>query len=132
MKGNVFFDTNVLIYAFAKNDPRTEIAENLILVGGIIGVQTLNEFTAVAMRKLAMPWAEVLEALGALRILFPAPVPITLKTHDTALKIVSRYGYHIYDSLLIAAALESDCRTLFSEDMRDGQLIEGMTIRNPF
>ncbi len=132
MKGNVFFDTNILIYAFAKNDPRAEIAENLILAGGIIGVQTLNEFTAVAMRKLAMPWAEVLEALGALRTLFPAPVPITLKIHDAALRIVSRYGYHIYDSLLIAAALESGCHTLFSEDMREGQLIDGLTIRNPF
>ena len=132
MKGNVFFDTNVLVYAFAKNDPRAEIAENLIFDGGTIGVQTLNEFTAVAMRKLAMPWVEVLEALSALRTLFPAPVPITLKTHDAALKIVSQYGYHIYDSLQIAAALEAGCHTLFSEDMSDGQLIEGMTIRNPF
>ena len=132
MKGNAFFDTNILIYAFAKNDPRAEIAESLILAGGTIGVQTLNEFTAVAMRKLAMPWADVLEALGALRALFPAPVPFSLKTHDAALRIVSVYGYHIYDSLIIAAALESGCHTLFSEDMRDGQLIDGLTIRNPF
>jgi predicted nucleic acid-binding protein len=45
---------------------------------------------------------------------------------------VERYGYYIYDALVIAAALEASCRTLYSEDMRDGQVIEGLTIRNPF
>ena len=80
----------------------------------------LNEFVAVAVRKLAMPWQDVLEALSALRVLCPSPVPLTVKTHDTALRISRRYGYHIYDSLVIAAALEASCRTLYSEDMRDG------------
>jgi predicted nucleic acid-binding protein len=133
MRGeNAFFDTNVLIYAFAKDDPRTEAAENLLAEGGVVGVQTLNEFVAVAVRKLAMPWSEVLEALSALRVLFPSPVPLTVETHDTALQITGKYGYHIYDSLVIAAALEASCSTLYSEDMRDGHKIKGLTIRNPF
>jgi predicted nucleic acid-binding protein len=133
MKGDAaFFDTNVLIYAFAKDDPRTEIAERLLGAGGVVGVQTLNEFVAVAVRKLGMPWKDVLEALSALRVLFPAPVPLTVQTHDAALRIAGRYGYPIYDSLVIAAALEARCQTLFSEDIHDGQAIEGLTIRNPF
>jgi predicted nucleic acid-binding protein len=127
-----FLDTNVLIYAFAKNDPRSEIAATLLAGGGVVGVQTLNEFVAVAVRKLAMPWEEVLEALSAIRVLFPSPVALTVETHDAALRIARRYGYHIYDSLVIAAALEARCHTLFSEDMKDGQVIEGLTIRNPF
>jgi predicted nucleic acid-binding protein len=99
----------------------------------VIGVQTLNEFGAVAARKLGMPWEEILDALSALRELCPSPpVPLTVKTHDAALRIAGRYGYHIYDSLVIAAALEARCNTLFSEDMNDGQTIEGLTIRNPF
>jgi predicted nucleic acid-binding protein len=134
MRGDkeAFFDTNVLIYAFAEDDPRTDAAEALLARGGVVGVQTLNEFVAIAVRKLAMSWEEVLAALGALRILCPAPVPITVETHDTALRIAARYRYHIYDSLVIAAALEASCRTLYSEDMHDGQAIESLTIRNPF
>ena len=127
-----FFDTNVLIYAFAKDERRTRIAESLLAGGGVVGVQTLNEFVAVAVRKLAMPWEEVLEALSALRVLFPSPVPLTVQTHDAALGIARRYGYHIYDSLVIAAALEARCNTLLSEDMNDGQTVEGLTIRDPF
>jgi predicted nucleic acid-binding protein len=133
MRGDrAFFDTNVLIYAFAKDDPRAQIAETLLGGGGVVGVQTLNEFVAVAVRKLAMPWEEVLQALSALRVVCPSPVPLTVRTHDRALRIAGRYGYHIYDSLVIAAALEARCNTLFSEDMKDGQAIEGLTIRNPF
>jgi predicted nucleic acid-binding protein len=133
MKGDAaLFDTNVIVYAFAKDDHRTKIAETLLAGGGVIGVQTLNEFVAVAARKLAMPWEEILEALSALRELCPSPVPLTVKTHDAALRIAGRYRYHIYDSLVIAAALELRCHTLFSEDMNDGQTIDGLTIRNPF
>jgi len=133
MRGDkAFFDTNVLIYAFAEDDPRTEAAEALLSRGGVLGVQTLNEFVAIAVRKLAMSWEEVLGALSALRILCPSPMPITVETHDTALRIAGQYRYHIYDSLIIAAALEASCSTLYSEDMQDGQVIEGLTIRNPF
>jgi predicted nucleic acid-binding protein len=133
MKGRrAFFDTNVLIYAFAAGDPRTEISEALLATGGVVGVQTLNEFAAVAVRKLAMPWKDVLAALKAIRTLCPSPVPVTIRTHDAALRLAGRYGYHIYDSLVIAAAIEASCTTLYSEDMRDGQQIEGLTIHNPF
>lgn len=127
-----FFDTNVLIYAFAKDDPRADAAQALLARGGVVGVQTLNEFVSVAVRKLRMPWPEVLDALGAIRVLCATCIPLTIETHDLALRLSSRYRYHIYDSLVIAAALQASCHTLYSEDMRDGQSIEGLTIRNPF
>jgi predicted nucleic acid-binding protein len=133
MKGDTpFFDTNVLIYAFKRDDPRSEIAATLVAGGGIISVQNLNEFASVAVRKLAMPWKQVVEALSALRALCPSPVPLTVQTHEAALRIISRFGYSIYDSLVIAAALEAGCTVLLSEDLRAGQVIEGLTIRNPF
>jgi predicted nucleic acid-binding protein len=92
----------------------------------------LNEFVAVALRKLAMPWEELLEALHAIRVLCPSPVPITVETHDRALQIVGQHRYHIYDALVIAGALQASCSTLYSEDLHDGQVIDGLTIRNPF
>ncbi len=60
------------------------------------------------------------------------PIALTLSIHELGLAIASRYRYTIYDSLLIAAALEAGCSILYSEDMHDGQVIGSVTIRNPF
>jgi predicted nucleic acid-binding protein len=49
-----------------------------------------------------------------------------------ALGIAKKHKYHIYDALVIASALETSCKTLYSEDLQDGQAIGGLTIRNPF
>lgn len=43
-----------------------------------------------------------------------------------------RYGFHVYDAMIVAAALIAKARTLYSEDLQDGQRIEGVVIRNPF
>jgi predicted nucleic acid-binding protein len=128
-----FFDTNVLLYAIAKNDPRASKSEELLACGGIISVQSLNEFVAVARRKLDMPWKELSEILDLLCVLCPDPIPISFDTHKTAVTIAEQYGYGIYDALQISAALESGCNTFFSEDLQDGQIIRRqLTIRNPF
>lgn len=132
MSAKAFFDTNILIYAFAQNDPRSDAAEALLAAGGTISVQILNEFVAVALRKLAMPWEEVLESLAAIRTLCLPPVSLTVETHEAALKVARRYGYRIHDSLVVAAALQAGCNTLYSEDLQDGEVIGALTIRNPF
>ena len=128
-----FFDTNIPIYAFSEDDPRTEVARVLLATGGIISVQVLNELTNVLRRKLKFGWKEVKEALDALRVLCPSVTSIAPETQEKALQIAERYGYRIYDSLIIAAALAAKSTTLYSEDMNDGQVIENvLTIRNPF
>ena len=133
MPASAFFDTNVLIYSVAENDPRSDAAEALLAGGGVISAHVLNEFVAVARRKLGMSWADVTEALDAIRILCPSPVPITIETHGAALRIAQQYGYHIYDALVAAAALEAKCDTLYTEDMQDGQVLDDrLTIKNPF
>lgn len=132
MNGRVFLDSNVLIYGFGKIEPQRTVAEGLLTGGFSLSVHVLHEFANVASRKLRMSWDEILEALASLRSLCPRPRPITIATHEKAIAVVSRYRYHIFDALVIAAALEASCRILYSEDMQDGQVIEGLTIRNPF
>jgi len=128
-----FFDTNVLIYAVAQDDPRTTQAEEILASGGILSVQVLNEFVSVARRKISMSWSDVTEALGAFRVLCPSPLPITVEIHEAALNIAQKHGYNIYDALIVATALKAGCETLYSEDFHDGQTIDGqLTIRNPF
>ena len=133
MPAKAFLDTNVLIYAISQNDPRAAQAETLLLAGGIVSVQVLNEFVAVARRKMEMPWHEVREALEAIRVLCPAPVAVSISVHEHALALAEKHGFSIYDALIAAAALEAGCQTLYSEDFQDGQVIEQkLTIRNPF
>jgi len=133
MSDKPFFDTNVLVYVIGQHDERTGPAEALLAAGGVVSVQVLNELAAVAHRKLGMSWEEIAEALAAIRVLCPEPVPLTIDTHDAGLRIASRYRFHIYDALVVAAALEAGCKTLYSENLQSEQVIdEQLTIRNPF
>jgi predicted nucleic acid-binding protein len=133
MPAKHFIDTNVLIYTLAKDDPRAPKAEALLASGAIVSVQALNEFVSVARRKLGMSWNEVKEFLDLVYVLCPEPVPISLATHKAALAIAERHGYSIYDALVVSAALEVGCKTLYSEDLQDGQIINRqLTVRNPF
>lgn len=132
MSDRVFFDTTILIYALSEGDPRAAAAENLLNSGGLISVQVLNEFVSVARRKLGMPWDDVVEALSAIRMLCEPPVPLAVEVHESALQIAQRYEFNIYDALILAAALEGGCTVLYSEDIKDSQRIDSLTIRNPF
>jgi predicted nucleic acid-binding protein len=132
MLDKAFFDTNVLVYAFSDRDPRRDIALGLLLAGGTIGVQTLNEFVNVITGKLKMPWPDAMLRLETIQKLCEPAIPMTLGVHRRGLDIAQASGYHIYDSLMLAAALEASCTVFYSEDMHDGQAIENLTIRNPF
>ena len=133
MSGSAFFDTNVFVYAVVQGDPRSQKAEELIAEGGTVSVQVLNEFADVVRRKAKMPWDEVRFAIENIRTLCPNPLPITTDTHQEALAIAEKYGYRIYDALIVASALEARCTILYSEDLQGGQVIDNtLTIRNPF
>lgn len=132
MPASAFFDTTVLVYILKEGDKKSEIADQLLAAGGVLSVQVLNEFAHVARRKLGMSWEEIEEALANIRGLCSPPAPLTIETHATALKIAKRYGFQIYDSLVLASALETQCSILYSEDRQHGQKIESLTIHNPF
>jgi predicted nucleic acid-binding protein len=126
-----FFDTNVLLYLLSSDAAKADAVEELLAEGGFISVQVLNEFASVASRKLGMPWSEIKDALGSIRAVCEVQ-PISVATHDHALEIAARYGFSIYDAAIVASALGAGCKTLHSEDLQDGQVIENLTIRNPF
>jgi predicted nucleic acid-binding protein len=133
MSGKAFFDTNILVYVVGQKDKRSDRAEALLAEGGTISVQVLNELANVSRKKLRMSWEEIDEALAAICVLCPSPAPLTVETHDAGRRIAARYGYSMFDGLIAASALEAECDTLYSEDLQDGQVIEGrVTVRNPF
>ncbi len=127
-----FLDSNILVYAFTA-DPRASRAQALLELGCVIGVQGLNEFANVAKRKLLMNWAEIREALSAIRAVCRTIVPMDVETTTDAVRIADRYGCTFFDALMIAAALRADCGILWSEDMQNGLVIDRrLRIANPF
>jgi predicted nucleic acid-binding protein len=128
----VFFDTSVLLYLLSNDTEKADRVETLLAERGTISVQVLNEFAAVAIRRLKMPMSEVREILYTVRTVCDVK-PVTVETHDRALAIVERYGFSLYDSLLIAAALLAGSKKLYCEDLQHGQLIDRqLRIVNPF
>lgn len=127
-----FFDTNVLLYLLSEDNRKADRAEAIIAMGGTISVQVLNEFASVASRKLKMSYAEIREALSTVRAVCKTQA-VTIDTHERGLEIAERFGFSLYDSMIVSAALQSNCTILYSEDMQHGQEIDSqLTIINPF
>ena len=127
-----FFDTNVLLYLLSADATKADRVEETLAAGATISVQVLNEFAAVALRKLGMTVAEVRDALEPITAICKV-VPITVDIHKRGLQVAERYRFAVYDALIIAAALDAGCSTLYTEDLQDGQVIDDvLTIRNPF
>jgi predicted nucleic acid-binding protein len=129
---DAFFDTNVVLYLLSADSAKADLAEALIAGGGQVSVQVLNEVANVARRKLGMRWPEVHDITNQVRAVC-AVAPLTVETHLLGLQMAARYRLSVYDSMIVASALMSECTTLYTEDMQDGQVLEDrLTIRNPF
>ena len=136
MKGRVFFDTNVLIYADdadagAKRDKAQQLIEAALNNGnGVLSTQVLQEYFVVATRKLGLP-AEIaqkkVEILATMAV-----IAIDVDRVVEAIKLHRLYGFSFWDCLVLHCAKAAGCPRLLSEDMQHGRSIEGVTIENPF
>jgi predicted nucleic acid-binding protein len=132
MSAPVFFDSNVLIYAFTQAGTKTDAARQILSLGGVISVQGLNETANTLRRKFSVGWPRIVQISDRIVSLCPSPLSLSLSVHRGALRLCERYRFSVYDALVVAAALEAGCTTLYSEDMQDGQIVEGLRIVNPF
>jgi predicted nucleic acid-binding protein len=73
----------------------------------------------------------VREVLGVIRGLCRVE-PVTFSVHEHGVALAERFGFQLYDAMILASAIKAGCKTLYSEDLQNGQTIEGLTIRNPF
>ena len=130
-EAEIFFDTNVLLYLLSHDADKADRAEAILTAGGIISVQVLNEFASVASRKLEMTIPEIREILSTIRSVCVVK-SLDVETHDLGLELAERYGFSIYDGLIVAAAIRAGCAILYTEDLQQGQRIEKLQIKNPF
>ena len=132
MRTDVFFDTNVLLYLVSKEAVKAARSETLLRQGGIINPQVLNEFASVSLsNKFGLTFLEVRTSLNAV-LASCSVVPLTIDTHLTGLRYAERYKLPVNDSMLLAAAVLSGCTLLYTEDMHNGLVVDGVTVKNPY
>jgi predicted nucleic acid-binding protein len=132
-----FLDTNILVYAYDRSEPRKQqIAQGLVrrAVAGEITAssQVLGEFAATLLHKLSPPanpedLMALLDTLGPIRL-----VPIDGDVVRRAVQARAQYGVHFYDGMILAAAERGGCQKIWSEDLNAGQKYFGCVVENPF
>lgn len=131
MSGLAFIDTNVVIYLLSGEEKRADRSEELLQAGGVVSLQVLNETASVARGKHRLSWPEVEELLAMVRASCKV-VPLTLETHTSAVAIAQRHQLAFYDALICASAVAAGATVLWTEDMNHGQLIDGVSVANPY
>ena len=126
-----FFDSNTLLYLISEDQAKASRSSELLGNGGTISVQVLNEFAAVSRRKYKLGWPAVRDMLTTFQSAFDI-VPVSIDCHVRAMDLAEKHKFSIYDANIVAAAQLAGCSTLYSEDMQDGRVIGGLTIRNPY
>jgi predicted nucleic acid-binding protein len=137
MTGNVFIDTNIFLYAkFDDGSDKFKIANDLFnmffqIKKPFISTQVVNEFCVNAIKKGGDP-LEVRTTATHFDKYFHI-TPVTMHTIIESFHIYASYQFSHWDCLIAAAALESGCEILYTEDLSDGQVINGtLKIINPF
>ncbi len=137
MSAEFFIDTNVLVYSIDENDlKKQKIAQNLLekLVkdeSAVISTQTLQEFYNSVTRKCICNKEKTSDFVTYFSNAFLV-FNNTVSEIISAIKISIKTQFSFWDSLIIAAAKSSGCKTIYSEDLNDGQIVEGIKIENPF
>ena len=136
MSARSFFDTNILIYADDRADPaKQKKARSLIREGiregwAVLSTQVLQEYFVTAVRKLKMDPEKVRR-----KVELYATQPLVVVDADLILQAIDIHRLHhvsFWDCLIISAAKEAKCKTLYTEDLQTGQSIRGLKIKSPF
>src|SRR5579864_2492976 len=133
MSDRFFLDTNIFVYALTKSDlSKQAVAVQLITAAidsgkGIISFQIVQEFFSVAFRRFDPPLTPIeAEQFLAMPLRPLLAVHSSYSLYSRALQLTHRHALSWYDSLIIAAALEADCRTLYTEDLQHGQKFDNL------
>jgi predicted nucleic acid-binding protein len=139
MSARFFLDTNIFVYSLDTTVPaKARRAARLIHDGletgnGFVSYQVVQEFFSVAFRRFAHPMS-AFAAEEYLNTVFRSLLAVhsSPALFVSALQVYSQHGLSWYDSLIVAAAMEASCSTLYSEDMQHGRRIDDLRIENPF
>lgn len=133
-----FVDTNLLVYARDASEPEKQPLAMAWMRAlwesrtGRLSVQVLEEYYVTVTAKLD-PGLSREEARSDVRDLGTwRPVDLDEALLASAWDAEDRYGFGFWDSLIVAAAWRADCRHLLTEDLQDGQDLNGLLVVDPF
>ena len=139
MSDRIFLDTNVIVYALSKSVPSKQVIASRLLKDaiesgrGTISFQVVQEFFNVAFRRFTPPMtAADAEQFLTVTLRPLLAVQSSYGLYMRAFQLTRGHSISWYDSLLVAAALESDCSTLYTEDLQHGQKFDSLRVVNPF
>jgi len=129
----ISLDTNVLIYNHGVNGGTKQlIADSLLDNVPVISTQVISEYLNVIKRISKMNKSDLLK-ICAEWLEYCQVQPVSLSTIKLAHHLVQRYDFQLFDSIIVASALEAECDILYSEDLHHGLIVENkLTILNPF
>jgi predicted nucleic acid-binding protein len=132
----IALDTNVLAHAegasgVAMRDKAVELIQRLPPGAIVLPVQTLGELFHVLVRKAKRRPARARAAVLSWRDAY-AVMETSAAVMVNATDLASDHGLSIWDSVILAAAAEAECRLLLSEDLQEGFTWRGVTVANPF
>jgi len=142
MNDRVFIDTNILIYAYLSNPQKEEdYTKHLKAIELLksftnkehifISIQVCNEYYS-ALLKHKIDDVRIQQSVQSLMNAVNV-ASVSTDTLKGAFELKNRYSFSYWDSLILSSSLENHCTLLYSEDMQNGQLIEGvLRIVNPF
>jgi len=134
----IFIDTNIMIYAYdvsavEKHQIASHILSDLWNSGlGVLSTQVLQEFFVNIVQKIQKPIDKKLAKEIVRDFLRWQVVVNNGDSILDAIDICDKYRYSFWDSMIIEAAIKGGAVFLMSEDLQHGQVISGVTIRNPF
>ncbi len=134
MNDNIFIDTNILIYFVSNDEAKKIIAKDVLIKEAIniVSSQVIGEFVSVTRKKRILPSDDIIRFANEFMDIFNF-VLIGKETIKLSFEIHRRYKFSTWDSLIIASALENDCKILYTDDMQHNQLIDKkLRIVNPF
>jgi predicted nucleic acid-binding protein len=132
-----FLDTNILLYSISSAPAEALKRDKAIMLladdDGSLSIQVLQEFYVQATRATRTDPISHEDATGLIRSWSRFRVQdMTPDVLNSALEIRRAYRFSFWDSAIVAAAKALRCDRIYTEDLADGQVVEGMTVINPF
>ena len=129
----IALDTNVLIYLHdSSSSSKREIAKNLLADNPHISSQVISEYLNTTRRLLHLSKTDLLIQTSKL-FSGCTIIPVAPNTLLFAADLIGKYQFQLFDAVIVASSIESNCATLYSEDMHHGLIIDkSLTIINPF
>lgn len=135
-RARTFFDSNILLYCDDSKDPaRRNVALKLVLEhlensSGVVSMQVLQEYYYNATNKF-----QIDPGLARQKVRIYTQFEVVEPTTDDVFAAIDLHRLNqisFWDAMIVHCAKKSGCRTVHTEDMQHGQIIDGVTIFNPF